>query len=53
MVNRTPPTSVFILAFDECDELDVVGPTAVLRPTASSSRAATSSPVSVCTGAVG
>src|ERR1700686_1296151 len=31
MVNRKPPRSVFILAFDQCDELDVVGPTAVLQ----------------------
>ena len=31
MVNRKPPKSVFILAYDQCDELDVVGPTAVLQ----------------------
>src|ERR1700676_211487 len=31
MVNRKPPQSVFILAYDQCDELDVVGPTAVLQ----------------------
>src|ERR1700736_4054236 len=28
---RQPPKSVFVLAFAECDELDVVGPTAVLQ----------------------
>jgi transcriptional regulator GlxA family with amidase domain len=31
MRTRQPPKSVFVLAFAECDELDVVGPTAVLQ----------------------
>jgi DJ-1/PfpI family len=28
---RTPPASIFILAYDQCDELDVVGPYAMLQ----------------------
>jgi transcriptional regulator GlxA family with amidase domain len=28
---RNPPASVYIMAFDRCDELDVVGPAAVLQ----------------------
>ncbi|MEA2786113.1 MAG: hypothetical protein QOF71_2217 [Candidatus Eremiobacteraeota bacterium] len=28
---RKPPASVYIMAFDRCDELDVVGPAAVLQ----------------------
>jgi transcriptional regulator GlxA family with amidase domain len=26
---RTPPTSIYIMAYDQCDELDVVGPSGV------------------------
>ncbi len=28
---RKPPATVCIMAFDRCDELDVVGPAAVLQ----------------------
>ena len=28
---RTPPATIYILAFDQCDELDIVGPAAVLQ----------------------
>jgi transcriptional regulator GlxA family with amidase domain len=30
-MNRRPPTRVFIMAYKECDELDVIGPYAVLQ----------------------
>ena len=30
-LTRKPPQSVYIMAFDRCDELDVVGPAAVLQ----------------------
>ncbi len=33
MLQRTPPATVYILAYHECDELDVVGPCAVLATT--------------------
>jgi hypothetical protein len=31
MTPATPPCSIFIMAYAECDELDVVGPFAVLQ----------------------
>ena len=28
-IERTPPTSIYLMAYDQCDELDVVGPSSV------------------------
>ena len=28
-VERTPPTSIYVMAYDQCDELDIVGPCGV------------------------